>query len=264
MIGRRARWVIFALGCLTGACFGATPRASIIGPSTVQPGSLVLLDARASVADKPLRWKSINFDAPLLTFDKDGRRDVVAILPNPEAGKVYRVALIAIGVPDGAADPDADVAVFEITVTGGPAPPNPPGPFVPPDVPPDVPPAPPGPPNPPPTPSPTGLDAAVKVAVDGIAQAPAHKLIVTAALAKHYRAMASMIAAGAFAAPEAILAENRARLAKIMANNAEPWRPVAAVIKAHFDSEIAAGRTSDNPGWAAAFRATAAAMEAVR
>ena len=114
------------------------------GPDEGLAEATIVLDARASVADRPLRWKLDGPDVPFVTLDQDGRRGVVAIVPAAPAG-VYKFTLIARGIPAGDTELDADAAIW-VVVVKAPAPPAPPTP-----TPTPVPPSPgPGPTPPPP------------------------------------------------------------------------------------------------------------------
>lgn len=118
---------------LAAPALADAPRASIRGPVKVAPDGTIVLDARASVADRPLRWKLDGPDVPFLTLDQDGRKGVVALVPSAPAG-VYKFTLIARGVPAGESELDADAAIHVVTVEA-PAPPAPPGPAPPPPTP---------------------------------------------------------------------------------------------------------------------------------
>ena len=102
------------------------PKASIKGPASVAPGGTIVLDARASVADRPLRWKLDGPDVPFLVLDQEGHKGVVALVPSAPAG-VYKFTLIARGIPTGEVELDADAAIW-IVVVEPPAPPAPPAP----------------------------------------------------------------------------------------------------------------------------------------
>lgn len=110
---------ILIISFLLFIAMGAKPIAVIEGPSTRQVGQGILLDARKSVSDRPLRWRLLNKDTPFLTFDQNDQKSVFAYIPDAETG-VYRFALIAIGTSDN--DIDADVFVYEVTVGPGPGP----------------------------------------------------------------------------------------------------------------------------------------------
>jgi hypothetical protein len=102
------------------------PKASIKGPASVAPGGTIVLDARASVADRPLRWKLDGPDVPFLVLDQEGHKGVVALVPSAPAG-VYKFTLIARGIPTGEVELDADAAIW-IVVVEPPVPPAPPVP----------------------------------------------------------------------------------------------------------------------------------------
>ena len=106
------------------------PKASIKGPASVAPGGTIVLDARASVADRPLRWKLDGPDVPFLVLDQEGHKGVVALVPSAPAG-VYKFTLIARGIPAGELELDADAAIW-IVVVEPPIPPAPPAPNPPP------------------------------------------------------------------------------------------------------------------------------------
>ncbi len=112
------------------ATLADAPKASIKGPASVAPGGTIVLDARASVADRPLRWKLEGPDVPFLTLDQDGHKGVVALVPSAPAG-IYKFTLIARGIPTGELELDADAAVW-IVVVQPPVPPTPPVPIPPP------------------------------------------------------------------------------------------------------------------------------------
>ncbi len=134
--------IALLLSLFASAVMADTPVAKIKGPSAASIGATVVLDARASVSDKPLRWRVEPEDAVLLTLDQSGREGVVAMLLDVRPG-VYRFVLIARGTPPGAAELDADATVHTVTVgqpDPTPIPPNPPGP--PPAPPSPTPPAP--------------------------------------------------------------------------------------------------------------------------
>lgn len=118
---------------LAATASAESPKASIKGPSGVAPEGTIVLDARGSVADRPLRWKLDGPDVPFLTLDQEGRKGVVAIVPAAPAG-TYKFTLIARGVPPGEVELDADAAIWVVTVepvappvppAPGPNPPNP-------------------------------------------------------------------------------------------------------------------------------------------
>lgn len=132
-----------------------TPRASVRGPERVAVGGLILLDARASVSDKPIRWKVSGPDAPIVVMTPEGAPpgSVAIVFVAPQVGRLQFTA-IARGIPAGEKEVDADAAVWIVEVGPAPNPVPPPVPPIPIPVPP-VPPIPPVPPNPiPPTPIP--------------------------------------------------------------------------------------------------------------
>jgi hypothetical protein len=122
---RRVFSAAFALVLFLG---GAAPKAVIEGPTTRRAGQSILLDARKSESDKPLKWSLVSHPGlPLLTFDSAPRKNTFAFLPDPDAGS-YVFALTAVGKVDD--ELEADTAVVQVVV-GGPAPgptPIPPGP----------------------------------------------------------------------------------------------------------------------------------------
>lgn len=137
---RRLVFVLALSPALAATASATAPRAMIRGPARVVPDGTIVLDARTSEADRPLRWKLDGPDVPFLTLDQDGRKGVVALVPSAPPG-VYRFTLIARGVPAGELELDADAAVHVVTVEA-PPPPAPPGPA---PVPPTPRPTPPGP-----------------------------------------------------------------------------------------------------------------------
>ena len=144
-----------AAGLLLAApALGETPKALIKGPVRVAPEGTIVLDARGSAADRPLRWKLDGPDVPFLTLDQDGRTGVVALVPSAPPG-IYRFTLIARGIPAGENELDADAAIHVVTVEE-PAPPAPPDP-----APPD-----PKPPTPGPSPSPVAGKLHVSLVLD--------------------------------------------------------------------------------------------------
>ncbi len=103
------------------AALADAPKAVIKGPASVDVGATIVLDARASVSDRPLKWKLLGPDVPFLTLDQDGHQGVVALVPAAPAG-TYTFTLIAKGVPAGQAELDADAAMLVVVVTAAPAP----------------------------------------------------------------------------------------------------------------------------------------------
>src|SRR4051812_2520872 len=85
---------------LAGTALGEAPKAAIRGPVRVAAEGTIVLDARGSAADRPLRWKLEGPDVPFLTLDQDGHKGVVALVPSAPAG-VYKFTLIARGIPAG-------------------------------------------------------------------------------------------------------------------------------------------------------------------
>jgi hypothetical protein len=92
----------------------------------VAADGLLVLDARKSVADRPLRWKVEGPEVTSFALDQDGRKGVVFMVPSIAPG-TYRFTLIAKGIPQGEVEIDADAAVWIVTVEA-PAPPAPPTP----------------------------------------------------------------------------------------------------------------------------------------
>lgn len=142
---------VVALLLFSLSSIAAEPKAVISGKTTVPAGGMIFLDARSSISDKPVKWKLVNRpDEPVITFDKDGKKDSFLIVPSAEPG-VYQFTVVAACKSDDPNDliGNFDVAFLQITVGGTPTPtPGPtPGPSPTPD---------PGPgPSPTPTPAPT-------------------------------------------------------------------------------------------------------------
>lgn len=126
---RRTSLALAGLLAVAGQALAETPKATIRGPVRLPVDGTIVLDARSSVSDRPLKWKLEGPDVPFLTLDQDGRRGVVALVPTAPVG-VYRFTLITVGVPDGESEIDADAAVHVVTVEAAapPVPPAPPGP----------------------------------------------------------------------------------------------------------------------------------------
>ncbi len=144
------------------------PKATVRGPSTVSAGATIVLDARASVADRPLKWKLDGPDVPFLVLDQDGHKGVVALVPSAQPG-VYKFTLIAKGIPQGEVEVDADAAMWTVSVEA-PAPTPPPTPAPTPTPSPTPPPA----PTPTPTPAAGGhLFVTLVVDLDAMTQAVA-------------------------------------------------------------------------------------------
>lgn len=106
----------------------AEPRAVIDAPPRVAPGNVVFLDGSKSASDRPLKWVVVGKPATpfaLITFDKDARKNVYALIPNAPEG-THTFALVAVGTtPDGK---EVDVAVEVAQVVVGPLSPLPPQP----------------------------------------------------------------------------------------------------------------------------------------
>lgn len=145
--------ILIVCACLAppASASGAAPRASVRGPEAVAAGGLILLDARSSASDRPIKWK---LDGPpdvpiVVTTPQDGPPGSLAIVFAATARGRYAFTAIARGVPDGETDLDADAAVWVVTVGEGPPPaPSPtpqptPQPTPPPQPAPTPPPAPP-------------------------------------------------------------------------------------------------------------------------
>lgn len=153
----------------------AEPKAVVSGPKHVPAGSIVFLDASLSQSDKPLKWRTLGNPAPLIPLDKDDRKGVYAIVPTLPVG-THRFAVVAIGTPDKATEPDADIAIVEVIV-GDPQPAPPPQPA-------------PGPTPPPaPTPNPTPTDPFGKLGYD-------YARAIATTYAETFEESASMLAAG--------------------------------------------------------------------
>ena len=118
--------ILGTLVTLASSARGDTPKAVIRGPAKAAPGSTVVLDARSSVADRPLRWKIDGPEGALISLDQEGRQGVIALIPSASTG-VYKITLIARGVPEGQTEVDADAAIHILTVEP-PAPAIPAGP----------------------------------------------------------------------------------------------------------------------------------------
>ncbi len=144
---------------LPSLAHAAEPKAVVTGPPRVATGNVIFLDASQSVSDRPLIWKPIvkaGQPAPtLITFDKDGRKGVFALIPNAPDGE-HTFALIAVGVPAGKTDPDFAIEVVQVTVgTLSPVRPDPtPAPGPTPN------------PTPPPTPGPVPTDKTERLGYD--------------------------------------------------------------------------------------------------
>lgn len=163
---------------LATSVLAETPRAVVTGPKTVPVGSIVFLDASLSVSDRPLKWRILGNPTPLISLDKDGQKGVYAILPTLETG-THRVAVIAIGTPKDAKEPDADIGIIEFTV-GSPAPSPTPTP---------TPVPPPNPFEPTPTPNPVPTDKFGKLGNE-------YAKVIVDTYADTFEESASMIAAG--------------------------------------------------------------------
>jgi len=126
---RRTFLALAGLLGVAGQAIAETPKATIRGPVRLPVDGTIVLDARSSISDRPLKWKLEGPDVPFLTLDQDGRRGVVALVPAAPEG-VYRFTLIAVGIPDGESEIDADAAIHVVTVESAapPVPPAPPGP----------------------------------------------------------------------------------------------------------------------------------------
>lgn len=170
--------VLFSLATVS---FAAEPKAILTGPKNVPEGAVVFLDGSLSVADKPLKWKLLTGQSTMILMDQDARKKAYAVLPALPPG-THRIQVIAIGVPDAGGDPDADVAIHEVTVGAAPTPPPAPTPT--PGPAPPVPPAP-----TPPTPTPVPSDPFGRLGYD-------YARVVLSTLADTYQEAASSLAAG--------------------------------------------------------------------
>jgi len=171
---RKATAILLLLPSLVLA---AEPKAVVSGPKQVPAGSIVFLDASLSQSDKPLKWRTLGNPAPLIPLDKDDRKGVYAIVPTLPPG-THRFAVVAIGTPDKATEPDADIAIVEVVV-GDPQP-----------VPQPQPTPTPGPTPPPaPTPSPAPTDPFGKMGYD-------YGKAIATTYAETFEESASMLAAG--------------------------------------------------------------------
>lgn len=142
---------------LPSLALAAEPKAVVTGPPRVATGNVIFLDASQSVSDRPLIWKPIvkaGQPAPtLITFDKDGRKGVFALIPNAPDGE-HAFALIAVGTPTGKTELEFAIEVVQVTV----------GQLSP--VRPDPTPAPGPTPNPTPTPGPLPTDKTERLGYD--------------------------------------------------------------------------------------------------
>lgn len=154
---------------------GAEPKAVVTGPKQVPAGSIVFLDASLSQSDKPLKWRTLGNPAPLIPLDKDDRKGVYAIVPTLPVG-THRFAVVAIGTPDKATEPDADIAIVEVVV-GDPQPSPQPQPTPVPT------------PTPAPTPSPVPSDPFGKMGYE-------YAKAIASTYAETFEESASMVAAG--------------------------------------------------------------------
>lgn len=144
---------------LPSLALAAEPKAVVTGPPRVASGNVIFLDASQSVSDRPVVWKPIvkagQTPPALITFDKDGRKGVFALIPNAPDGE-HTFALIAVGTPTGKTELDFAIEVIQVTVGQlSPIPPTPaPGPT-------------PGPaPTPTPTPGPIPTDKVERLGYD--------------------------------------------------------------------------------------------------
>ncbi len=138
------------------ACLGAdAPKAVIDGPTDIPTGGSILLDGRRSSSELPLQWILLPpHDSDVyLSFDKDGRSDVILYVPNPRPGTYHFVLTASALVLDKGVPVSAKVNVdFKEIIVASPAPAPKPDPIPDPKPDPNPPPA----PNPPPGPTPTG------------------------------------------------------------------------------------------------------------
>jgi len=136
----------------------AEPRAVIDAPPRVAPGNVVFLDGSKSASDRPLKWVVVGKPATpfaLITFDKDARKNVYALIPNAPEG-THTFALVAVGTTPDGKDLDAAIDVAQVTV--GPLTPLPPAPAPDPTPGPTPPPA--------PTPGPVPSDRTERLGYD--------------------------------------------------------------------------------------------------
>jgi hypothetical protein len=166
----------------------ADPVAVIKGPTARNAGQSILLDARESVSDKPLRWKLLDRDLPLLTFDSAPRKHTYAFLPDPDPGE-YIFALTAVGKVGE--ELESETAIHRVVVGGSPPRPIPPGPT-------------------PPTPGPPGPDSGLGLAAyvrDVVARAVPAADRVQGALwvAAAYREAVRLGRDGKFASPQVMI-----------------------------------------------------------
>lgn len=104
-----------------------TPQATVnvIGPSSVPPGTMVILDGSKSISDFPVVWEVVPPEGTaLFTFDQHGQSGVIAAFAAGSPG-TYLVELVAGGWADLAKTKFA-IAVDAKQITVGLAPPAPP------------------------------------------------------------------------------------------------------------------------------------------
>ena len=115
------RRLLLGILLIGSTAFAETPKAAISGPSTVTSGSTFVLDARASVSDKPLVWKCSNPTLPFVVVTPNGGASgSMALVPSAPVG-VYQFTLVAVGTPAPVApatagEITADAAVLIVTV----------------------------------------------------------------------------------------------------------------------------------------------------
>lgn len=99
------------------AALADAPRAVLIGPKSVAPGGMIVLDARQSVSDRDLRWKCSDPSVPLVAMSPMGGKagSMAIVMQAPASGKLL-FTVIAVGTPPDWKDPDADAAVIEISI----------------------------------------------------------------------------------------------------------------------------------------------------
>src|SRR5271165_2385599 len=126
---------MFLASLIAMVVLGVTPQATlnVVGPTTVEAGSVVLLDGTKSVYDLPLVWSSSPSDGVLLwEFDQAGKHDVIAAFSAVKPGS-YDVILVACGWTDASKTEIVVSAATKTIVVGEPLPPVPPTPPTPTD-----------------------------------------------------------------------------------------------------------------------------------
>lgn len=107
-----------------------TTKAVVKAPESVPAGGTVILDARGSVTDAaiPLKWQAVDPAGLLIvTFDKDGRKDVVGMLvTEPGVSRDYLVSVTAVSVDSASKSVSVDTSLCRVHAEStGPAPPQP-------------------------------------------------------------------------------------------------------------------------------------------